>query len=123
MEIWDIWYPKGGAQGLHVARARIEPQVVVWLHAAPDMLRVEVRDDDGRRLAFGDRLERDGKYLPMTRLARIGDAITREDRWPVSEDPGSVVILPGGEAGVLKEWWNAADGSEWRWSVEFYNKR
>jgi hypothetical protein len=25
------------------------------------------------------------------------------------------------EAGTLLEWWNAADGSEWRWKIEFYN--
>ena len=34
---------------------------------------------------------------------------------------GALVILPGGEVGTLVAWWNAADGSEWRWRVEFYN--
>jgi hypothetical protein len=123
MEIWDIWYPKGGAQGLSLCRARVEQQDVVWLHAATDMLRVEVVDDDGRRLALGDRLERAGKYFPMTKLVRDGDRIVREDGWPGADDIGRVVLLPGGEAGVLTAWWNADDGSEWRWSVEFYNKR
>ncbi len=123
MEVWDIWYPKGGAQGLLVARARIDAHDVVWLHAAPDTLRIEVRDDDGQRLAFADRIERDGKYLPMTRLSRADGVVTREDRWPSENDIGTVVILPGGEAGVLTAWWNADDGSEWRWSVEFYNRR
>jgi hypothetical protein len=33
------------------------------------------------------------------------------------------VVLPGGEAGVLTAWWNAEDGSAWRWSVEFSNRR
>jgi hypothetical protein len=59
----------------------------------------------------------------MTRLARRGDAIVREDRWPTDADLGAVVILPGGEAGILKAWWNAPDGSEWRWSVEFSNRK
>jgi hypothetical protein len=33
-----------------------------------------------------------------------------------------VVLLPGGEAGILKSWWNADDRKEWRWDVEFYNQ-
>jgi hypothetical protein len=47
----------------------------------------------------------------------------REDRWPVTADRGSRVMLPGGEVGVLVAWWNAADGSEWRWQIELYNHR
>jgi hypothetical protein len=54
----------------------------------------------------------------------VGDgAITREDRWPTEADLGSLVILPGGEVGTLVEWWNAPEGNEWRWRVEFYNHR
>jgi hypothetical protein len=123
MEIWDLWYPKGGAQGLPFARARIEAQQVVWVHAAPDVLRVEVSDEDGARLAMGERLKRAGPYLPMTRLVRDGDGIAREDRWPEAGDLGDVVILPGGEAGTLRAWWTSDAGDEWRWSVEFYNRR
>jgi hypothetical protein len=57
----------------------------------------------------------------MARLQRAGTSISREDRWPAAGDIGSLVILPGGECGELKGWWNADDGSEWRWQVEFYN--
>ena len=32
-------------------------------------------------------------------------------------------VLPGGEVGALVSWWNAEDGGEWRWQVEFYNQR
>jgi hypothetical protein len=46
-----------------------------------------------------------------------------EDGWPSQEDLGRLVILPGGEAGILKAWWHAEDQSEWRWQVEFYNHR
>ena len=44
-------------------------------------------------------------------------------RWPHDGDLGALVLLPGGEAGTLQAWWNAADGSEWRWQVELYNHR
>ncbi|MEZ4553912.1 MAG: hypothetical protein R3B59_08395 [Dehalococcoidia bacterium] len=57
----------------------------------------------------------------MTRLTKQGDAVVREDRWPDDGDLGALVLLPGGEVGTLVEWWNAADGSEWRWRVEFEN--
>lgn len=59
----------------------------------------------------------------MTRLRRVGDQITLQDLWPEAEDIGRPVLLPGGEAGILRSWWNAVDGSEWRWQVEFYNHR
>jgi hypothetical protein len=41
--------------------------------------------------------------------------------WPDQSLVGATVLLPGGEAGVLKSWWNADDRMEWRWEVEFYN--
>ncbi|MGH2534880.1 MAG: hypothetical protein ACRDJW_21680 [Thermomicrobiales bacterium] len=50
-------------------------------------------------------------------------AITRADLWPDESDVGQPVILPGGEIGILLSWWNAADGSEWRWRIELYNHR
>jgi hypothetical protein len=64
---------------------------------------------------------RAGGYLPMSRLSLQNGQVAREDRWPGQDDIGSLVILPGGEVGTLVEWWNAPDGSEWRWRVEFYN--
>jgi hypothetical protein len=59
----------------------------------------------------------------MAFLTRRGNKVTRQDRWPTQEDIGQLVILPGGEVGVLTQWRNAEDGSEWRWQVEFYNHR
>jgi hypothetical protein len=59
----------------------------------------------------------------MARLAVDDGRISREDRWPTADDLGALVILPGGEVGTLIEWWNAADGSEWRWRLELYNRR
>ena len=123
METWDLWYPDAAAQGLPFCRARIDAADVVLVHAAPEVLRVEVRDDDGNILASGDQLRRAGASYPMTRLRREGRAIVREDGWPGEADVRRVVLLPGGEAGVLQQWWHASDGSEWRWAVEFYNRR
>jgi hypothetical protein len=59
----------------------------------------------------------------MARLTRQGESITREDVWPTESALGQLVILPGGEVGHLLSWWNAEDGNEWRWQVEFYNHR
>ena len=120
---WELYYPEAAATGLPLARARIDPTDAVWVHAAPPVLAVAVREGDDRVIASGEPLARVGPYLPMTRLARRGDAIVREDRWPTDADLGAVVILPGGEAGILTAWWNAPDGSEWRWSVELSNRR
>lgn len=123
METWNVWYPNAAADGLLIARGKLDPTDVLWLHAAPDTLRVEVYSAAGQRLAFSDQLQLNGASGPMTRLARHGNRIQREDRWPSEADLGALVILPGGEVGRLSAWWNAADGSEWRWSVEFYNHR
>lgn len=123
MEIWDLWYPKAGAQGLSFSRARIEPKQSLWVHAAPDVLRVEVRDEAGTAIAFASALEREGAYLPMTRLSLQKGSVSRTDRFPQPEDIGAVVLLAGGEAGTLTAWWNNPAGTEWRWSLEFYNRR
>jgi hypothetical protein len=122
IEIWDLWYPNAASQGLSFARGRLDPTDVLLVHAPPDALRVEVRDDDGRRLAFGDQLARTAER-PMARLTREGDRIARVDLWPDADDIGRPVILPGGEVGILRSWWNSDDGQEWRWQIEFYNHR
>ena len=123
MEIWELSYPHAAATGLPFARCRMDPADTVLVHAVPDTLQVEVRSDDGQRLAFANELRRAGEYYPMTRLRRQGRSLAREDGWPAPEDLGRPVILPGGEVGILQHWWNADDGSEWRWSAEFYNRR
>jgi hypothetical protein len=53
----------------------------------------------------------------------MGGRIERENVWPTDADIGGLVILPGGEIGELLSWWNAEDGSAWRWRVEFSNER
>ena len=123
LHTWELWYPGSGATGLPIARARIDPHDAVWAHSVPRQVAVAVRQGDDRIVARGEGLSRKGGYKPMTRFAIDGDTISREDRWPTDDDLGSVVILPGGEAGILTAWWNAKDGSSWRWSLEFSNTR
>jgi hypothetical protein len=123
METWDLWFPEAGATGIPIARGRLDATDVLWAHAVPATLDVTIRDQDERVIASAKGLHRQGERLPLTRLARRGDAVEREDRWPTQADLGAPVILPGGEVGKLVSWWNAEDGSEWRWHLELYNHR
>jgi len=122
LQTWDLWYPQAGATGVAFARGRLDATNVLFVHAPPPMLTVEVRSDGGERLAYTQDLARTADR-PMARLMMQGEQITREDLWPAQNDIGQLVILPGGEVGQLLSWWNAEDGSEWRWRVEFYNHR
>ncbi len=122
LEIWDLWYPKAGATGISFARGRMDPTDVLYVHAAPESLTVDVRTTDGMLIAHGSDLKRSlPHYSPIMKLVRTGDRITREDLWPTSADLEKPVILPGGEVGILKSWWNSPDFKEWRWLTEFYN--
>jgi hypothetical protein len=121
MQTWEIRTP-GGAAGVEFARARIEAHTVVLVHALPAEVEVEIRADDGSLVARTEGLKRT-QESPMARLRVEDGAIVREDLWPDDEHLGTVVILGGGEAGVLERWWNAPDRSEWRWAIELYNHR
>ena len=121
IQTWELYYPEAAATGLPFARGRLDPTEVLWVHAAPPTLSVSVRDSEDQVVARGEQLQRVGQRYPMTRLSQYGREIRREDRWPNQDDLGALVILPGGEVGQLVAWWNADDGSEWRWRVEFYN--
>lgn len=124
IETWDLWLPGPGATGLAFARARIDAADAgdrVLVHAAPQRLQVRVLDSKGQLIASGNDLER-RLPGPMSALTRRGSSISLEDVWPTEGDIGRVVILPGGEAGILKAWWHAEDRKEWRWQVEFYNQ-
>src|SRR4030095_10897941 len=111
LQIWDVWYPQAGATGVPFARGRLAATNILWVHAAPPVLTIEVRTDDGQRIAFAKDLPQTADR-PMTQLTLNGDQITREDRWPTQNDLGGLVILPGGEVGKLISWWNAGDESE-----------
>lgn len=80
-EVWDIWYPKAAATGLPFARGRIDGVDVMLVHAAPPVLTVTVRTDDGHVLAAGKELAQTDD-TPITRLTRHDQRIEREDIWP-----------------------------------------
>lgn len=124
LELWDLWYPFAGATGVPFARGRVDPTNVMFVHSAPEALTVEVRSDGGTLIAHGkDLLRTTNENVPMTRLTRSGEKITRQDLWIDDTAYGKPVILAGGDVGIVKSWWHAPDHSEWRWMIELYNHR
>lgn len=119
--IWEIRTP-GGMLGIEVAKSVTEACPVVLAHSLPEKVSVIVRDGHGTEVASGSDLGADDQ-TPMARLSLAGRRIERAQVWPEGADIGRPVILPGGEVGILREWWNAEDGSEWRWRVEFHNRK
>ncbi len=120
IEQWSIWYPKAASTGLLLARGRLDPTERLLVHAAPPVLTVEIHNGAGERVGYGQDLEAT-QDSPICLLQRTGEEIERADIWPGAEHIGLLVLLPGGEVGVLQQWWHAEDHSEWRWQVEFYN--
>jgi hypothetical protein len=94
----------------------------VLVHAAPAQASIEIVDDDGRRIAHND-IDREGEYSPITLLDIDGGQVRRREVWPDETHIGLVVLIAGGEAGVLQRWEHAADHSWWRWAVEFSNHK
>jgi hypothetical protein len=122
IQFWEVWYPRATATGMLVGRGMLDSTNVLLVHSVPEVITVEVSSREGRRLAYGRALERT-QESPICRLTRVGAEIKREDIWPAEADYGLPVLLPGGEVGILKSWWNAADRMEWRWQIELYNSR
>lgn len=121
--IWEVRNPDGGMLGMEVAKSVMAPSSCVLGHAFPERVDIEVRDGEGHLVARAQDLKAGAGSTPMARFSIRDGGIEREQIWPDAGDHGRHVILPGGEVGVLKTWWNADDGSEWRWEVEFYNHR
>lgn len=117
---WDLRNPDGAMLGLEFARGVAAASECMLAHSLPDRISVTVTDAQDNVIAKGDELSHP-ESRPMARLWLRGDRVERENVWPDDSDLGRPVILPGGEVGILKSWWNAEDGSEWRWQVEFSN--
>lgn len=120
--IWELRNPDGAALGLEFAKARMASHRVVLVHAAPSRLNVTVRTVNEHLIAIGTDLHAQGE-TPISRLTLDDLRIVRENVWPGDGDIGLPVILPGGEVGLLRSWWNADDGSSWRWAIELSNSR
>jgi hypothetical protein len=119
--IWEIRNPDGASMGLEVARGRSGEHDVMLAHAMPERIDVTLTDASGAVIASARDLRHDA-VTPITRLTLEGGTVRRENVWPSPTDLGHPVILPGGEIGLLTAWWNADDGSEWRWSIELHNR-
>ena len=119
-QLWELRNPDGGATGLEWARARIGAVDQVLLHAASERIDVQIYDEAGELVAEGRDLAAEGA-TPISRLTLNEGRFKRENVWPTEADLGTVVILPGGEAGILTAWWNADDERSWRWSIELSN--
>ncbi len=120
--VWELRNPDGAMLGVEWARGRSEAREEIIAHSLPERVDVVVRDENDAVVAKGEALT-GGEQTPMARLRVADGTVTRESVWPTDNDAGSLVILPGGEIGVLKSWWNADDESEWRWQIEFHNQR
>src|SRR2546421_4061184 len=105
LQLWDLWIADVGATGISFARGRLDPTDTMIVHAPPEKLNVEVRSNDGTVVARGENLSRTAD-TPMARLRMGGNRITREDIWPNESDYGTLVIVAGGEVGMLRSWWN-----------------
>jgi hypothetical protein len=115
--VWALRSADGGSQGLEFARSKIDEVDSVLVHAAPSELDVEVFANGERLIAIGAHL-RATEDTPMTRLTIDGMRVRREQMWPGAEDLGSVVLLPGGEAGVLQSWSTDDEHRRWVWTLE-----
>ena len=70
-ECWEVWYPKAGATGLLLGRGLLDATQDILLHSAPEVVTVEVRNEQGERLAFGKDLQKT-LSSPMCRLRKDG---------------------------------------------------
>jgi hypothetical protein len=119
---WELRNPDGGMNGLEFANATTASgQSTILVHSAPSKLDVEVRTEDGELVAEG-KVEHEGEESPMSVLRLDGDKLSMRGEWLTDEHLDLVVILPGGEAGILKSWEHADDHSWWKWTVEFSNQ-
>lgn len=116
--VWSIRSMEGGATGLEFAHANLGAEHdVVLAHALPVSVRIEIHEG-GSLVASADDLHDASASTPISKLTVDGVRVLRENMWPQDGDAGSPVILPGGEVGILRSWWNDDEGARWRWTIE-----
>lgn len=121
--VWDLRNPDGAMTGMPWGRALMAAHDSVLAHSLSERIDIEVRTADGEQVARVENLADPSATTPMSRLDLRDGTVVRANVWPDESDLGKPVILPGGEVGILVEWWNEPDGSAWRWRVEFSNAR
>src|SRR5256885_16381090 len=100
--LWDLWYPEAGATGVPIARGRLNPTDVLWIHAAPPTLEVTVRTAGGQVVAKGESLIRSGPRFPMTRLWLDGVQVRRGDHPATAAGLRDPLTSPRGEVRALR---------------------
>ena len=114
-ECWAVETSKDGEKWRFFGKAWKSPGEPVLMHARVRYLRfrqlVPLEGAD-----WCSPLETGGE----TPMCIVGmESETREDVWPGDEHVGLPMLLPGGEVGRLKGFEHAADGSTWRYTLEF----
>jgi hypothetical protein len=114
---WAVEISKDGERWRFFGKGWALPGEALLLHGVPRLVRYRRSDQDGD---WSRPMDRTGDE-PMT-LLHLDEGI-REDLWPGEEHVGLPVLLPGGETGRLLRFEHAADGSSWRWALEFRGSR
>ena len=114
-EAWAVETSKDGERWRFYGKAWKRPGESVLLHAAPRFVRFR-QVLPVAQAEWCDPLEGEGG-TPMTILRM--EMREREDLWPEREHLGLPVLLPGGEAGRLLQFYRGADGATWTYAIEF----
>lgn len=118
-ECWAVETSRDGDRWRFFGKAWKSPGEPVLVHARIRYLRFR-RLLPTEEAEWCKSLEAEG----VTPMCIVGmEAQTREDVWPGDEHAGLPVLLPGGEVGRLQRFEHAADGSTWRYTLEFRGAR
>ena len=103
-QLWEIRNPDGGADRARTGRERGSGSSIPGAAArrARASRRRRSSTSDGRVRRHEDAISHaDGATPDLAAHGRRTRRCQRENIWPTEDDLGTVVILPGGEAGIL----------------------
>jgi hypothetical protein len=118
-ECWAVETSRDGSKWRFFGKAWKSPGEPVLMHAPVRWLRYR-QLQPVERSEWSEPLEAGGS-TPMCIVSM--EEATREDVWPDESHRGLPMLLPGGEIGRLLSFEHAADGSAWRYSLEFRGAR